>query len=55
MSNLYFFIKEHALRYQCLRHQESTVTDYANSVDPDEVAQNEPPHLYLHCLPSSGL
>ena len=25
---------------------------YANSVDPDEVAHHEPPHLYLHCLPS---
>ena len=25
----------------------------ANSVDPDEVAHNEPPHLDLHCLPSS--
>ena len=26
---------------------------FANSVDPDEVAHNEPPHLDLHCLPSS--
>ena len=26
---------------------------FTNSVDPDEVAHNEPPHLDLHCLPSS--
>ena len=25
----------------------------ANNVDPDEVAHDEPPHLDLHCLPSS--
>ena len=24
--------------------------DFANSVDPDEVAHNEPPHPDLHCL-----
>ena len=27
--------------------------EFANSVDLDEVAHNEPPHLDLHCLPSS--
>ena len=27
--------------------------DFANSVDPDEVAHNELPHLDLHFLPSS--
>ena len=26
---------------------------FANSVDPDEVAHYEPPHLDQHCLPSS--
>ena len=26
--------------------------EFANSVDPDEVAHNEPPHQDLHCLPS---
>ena len=25
----------------------------ANSVDPDEVAHREPPHLDLHCFQSS--
>ena len=29
------------------------IAEFANSVDPDEVALNEPPHLDLHCLPSS--
>ena len=24
---------------------------FANSVDLDDVAHNEPPHLDLHCLP----
>ena len=26
---------------------------FAYSIDPDEVAYNEPPHLNLHCLLSS--
>ena len=26
------------------------VTEFATTVDPDEVAHNEPPHLDLHCL-----
>ena len=29
--------------------------DFANSIDPDEVAHNEPPHLDLHCLQLSLL
>ena len=29
------------------------VAEFANSVDLDEVAHNEPPHLDLHFLPSS--
>ena len=29
------------------------IVEFANSVDLDEVAHNEPPHLDLHCLPSS--
>ena len=27
--------------------------EFTNRVDPDEAAHNEPPHLDLHCLPSS--
>ena len=30
---------------------ETKLADLANSVDLDEVAHNEPPHLDLHCLP----
>ena len=26
---------------------------FSNSIGQDEVAHNEPPHLDLHCLPSS--
>ena len=26
------------------------ITQFANSIDPDEVAHNEPPHLDLHYL-----
>ena len=29
---------------------EVKITEFANSVDPDEVAHNEPPHLDQHCL-----
>ena len=29
------------------------IAEFAISVDLDEVAHNEPPHLDLHCLPSS--
>ena len=27
--------------------------EFENNVDLDEVAQNEPPHLDIHCLPTS--
>ena len=27
---------------------------FVNSIDLDEVAHNEPPHLDLHCLPSAS-
>ena len=30
---------------------EMKIAEYANSVDPDEVAHNEPPLLDLQCLP----
>ena len=35
------------------KHQRRKKAEFANSVDLDEVAHNEPPHLDLHCLPSS--
>ena len=31
------------------------MAEFANSVDLDEVAHHEPPHLDLHCLPSTFL
>ena len=32
---------------------EKQIAKFANSVDLDEVAHNEPPHLDPHCLPTS--
>ena len=32
---------------------QTKIAEFANSVDLDEVAHHEPPHLDLHCLPSS--
>ena len=32
---------------------ETKIAEFANNVDLDEVAHHEPPHLDLHCLPSS--
>ena len=32
---------------------ETKIAEFANNVDLDEVAHNEPPHLDLHYLPSS--
>ena len=33
-----------------LKVPETKIVDFANSVDPDQVAHNEPPHLDLHCF-----
>ena len=32
---------------------EMKIAEFANSIDPDEVAHDETPHLDLHCLPTS--
>ena len=32
---------------------ETKIAEFENSVDLDEVAHDEPPHLDLHCLPFS--
>ena len=32
---------------------EMQIAEFANNVDLDEVAHNDPPHLDLHCLPAS--
>ena len=34
---------------------ETKIAKFVNSVDLDEVAHHEPPHLDLYCLPSSIL
>ena len=34
-----------------LNYQRQKIAEFANSIDLDEVAHNEPPHLDLHCLP----
>ena len=36
-----------------LKVPETKIAEIANSVDLDEVAHHEPPHLVLHSLPSS--
>ena len=36
-----------------LKVPETEIAEFANSVDLVEVAHHEPPHLDLHCLPSS--
>ena len=28
------------------------IVEFTDSIDPDEVTHNEPPHQDLHCLPS---
>ena len=40
-------------KFNSVSAEETKIDKFANSVDPDEVAHNEPPHLDLHCLPSS--
>ena len=32
---------------------QTKIAEFANRVDLDEVAHNEPPHLDIHCLPYS--
>ena len=35
-----------------LKAPNTTIAEFANTVDPDEMAHNEPSHLDLQCLPS---
>ena len=32
---------------------EMEIVEFANSVDPDEAANKDVPHMNLHCLPSN--
>ena len=43
----------HETQYLTLKAQNATKAEFANTVDPDEMAHNEPSHLDLQCLPSS--
>ena len=36
-----------------LKAPNTSKAEFANTVDPDETAHNEPSHLDLQCLPSS--
>ena len=49
------FASENTIRIVSLTPQvpETKIAEFANSVDLDEVAHDEPPHLDLHCLTSS--
>ena len=52
----YLFVQAVKPWYNCyltLKVPGTKIAEFANSVDLDEVAHNEPPHLDLHCLPSS--
>ena len=51
-SNSAFFQWELILKSLTLSVPEMKIVEFANSVDLDEVAHNEPPHLDLHYLPS---
>ena len=44
---------QHVLDLLTLYLPVAKIAEFANSVDLDEVAHNEPPHQDLHCLPSS--
>ena len=39
------------LKVLTLKVPKMQIAESANSIDLDEVAQNEPPHLDLHCCP----
>ena len=46
-------ITQHAKSGLTLKAQNTTIAEFANTADPDEMAHNEPSHLDLQCLPSS--
>ena len=49
---MYLFIAYYVILLT-LKVPETKIAEFANSVDLDEVAHNEPSHLDLHRLPSS--
>ena len=50
---LSFYLRSSLESELTLQLPETKIAEFANSIDLDEVAHNEPPHLDLHCLPSS--
>ena len=47
-------LKNHFVQktFLTLKAPKKKLVELANSVDPDDTAHNEPPHLDLYCLPS---
>ena len=51
---LYFtYTQKSNLLYVPTKTPEAKIAEFANSVDLDEVAHDEPPQQDLHCLPTS--
>ena len=48
-----YWLKEREIVISFIFNSETKIAEFANSIDLDEVAHHEPPHLELHCLPSS--
>ena len=48
------FSLESPYRKKSLKGPEMKIVGFGNSVNPDEVAHYEPPHLDVHCLPFIG-
>ena len=48
-----FFFRNKNIIFFFVSLPETKIVEFANRVDLDEVAHNEPPHLDLHCSPSS--
>ena len=42
-----------AMNIRILTPPNTTIAEFANTVEPDEAAHNEPSHLDLQCLPCS--
>ena len=48
------FVRAHiSVDMSTLWASETKIAEFANSIDPDEAAHNEPPYLYLQCLSST--
>ena len=43
----------HSLSILTHKVPNTTIADFASTVDPDETTHNEPSHLDLQCFPSS--